>query len=225
MKTLKNCLSILAILALTSSVAQTVSVDLPSNYIRDNILGNNDLPVDVQGTPYATESFVIGRVSINKDSYSSLLRYNAYLDEIQVKEAEDKIISLLKRDYISAKIGNKTYAIHSYKSGKEAIRRGYFVELNEGATKLILRERKEFVKGQQASSAYKNDTPSRLVDKRAYYLQEGDNPAQLIKLSKKSILPLLKAHQDEASAYVSENKLKLKKEAEIIQLLNYYNNL
>jgi len=223
MKTLKNCLLILAILVLTSTTAQSVA--LPSNYIRDNILGNNDLPVDVQGSPYATENFIIGKVSINKDSFRTLLRYNAYLDEIQVKESEDKIISLLKRDYISAKIGNKTYAIHDFKNGKEDVRRGYFVELNEGATKLILRERKEFVKGKKATSAYKNDTPSRLIDKKTYYIQEGDNPAQLIKLSKKSILPHLSKHKTEVSQFISENKLKLKKEENIIKLLDYYSSL
>ena len=57
-----------------------------------------------------------------------------------------------------------------------------------------------------------------------YYIMK-DDLAQIIKLNKKELLEVLKDKEDKIQAYITEKKLSLKKEAEFIELIKYYNSL
>ena len=212
----------LALLISGTAIGQaTTRVDLPTEYVRNTTVGNNVLPENVQGSPYLSEGFVNGMVHTDKGKpYAAMLRYNGYSDQIEMKDM-DKTISLLKRDYISATIAGKKYAIKNYK-GKDAEKQGYFVVLNEGGFQLLLKQEKEFVDGKEANTSYGNSIPAKFVEKNTYFLKNGDMAAVETKLKKKDILKLLENRQ-ELLDFVSDNGLKLKTEAEVIKLLNFAN--
>jgi hypothetical protein len=215
------------LLALTLAAMPLVSaqtaLDLPSNYLSNNTSGGvNNLPPNVQGSPYLTDEFVRGTVySEGEKPYPAMMRYNAYQDEMQV-QGSGGITTLFKRDYVWAVLGGETFRIESYEAGSGE-RQGYFVELNPGKARLLKRYRREFREGEAAVSSYSQGQPPRFDEEITYYLAREGSPAKEIKLRKKDVLGALSS--PEAEAFVQENKLKLKSEEEVIQLLNHVNTL
>ena len=210
----------MAVAPLTSA---QVSLELPSEYINNNTTGGvNTLPPDLEGSPYLKNNFQQGMVHIeDKQPYTAMLRYNAYQDEIQVKD-DNGITSLFLRDYIWVELDGETFRIVDYQT-KSGVSKGYFVELNTGNTRLLKRYEKEFREAEAASSSYSQDKPPRFEDRITYYLIEGEGPAQEIKLRKKDILEVLSS--EEAASFVKEKKLKLKSEEEVLQLIAAMNSL
>jgi len=218
----KQLLLAITLAATTLAWGQT-SFELPSTYINNNTYGgvNNSLPPNVEGSPYLPEEFIKGTVFIeNEKPYAAMMRYNAYQDEIQVK-SPDGISSLFKREYVWAEIGGQSFRIESY-NGRSGTSKGYFVELNRGEVRLLKRIEREFKEGQPAVSSYSEDTPPRFDEKVTYYLIREGSPAEEVRLRKKDVLEFLSSKEMES--FVKENKLKLKSENEVIQVLTQINN-
>ncbi|MGB5376822.1 hypothetical protein, partial [Muriicola sp.] len=197
-----------------------------TEYINNTTLGgvNSGLPDNVQGSPYANEEFVIGKVFVNDQApYSGILRYNAYQDGIEMK-TEKGIITLLKRDYLRAEIAGKLYLIENYISNG-AIRKTYFVEVSKGKARLLLKQGKKFVEERQATSSYSKDQPAKFEDETSYYIITEGKPAIETRLRTKDVLAALPEHNKEVAAFVKKNKLKMKTEEEVMQVLAYYNSL
>lgn len=221
---IKRNLTIVFILFFAITYAQ--NIQLPTEYLNNSTLGgvNNNLPANVQGSPYINEEFVIGKVFVNENKpYAGILRYNAYNDGIEMK-TEKGIITLLKRDYLKAEINGKLYLIESYKVNG-AIRKTYFVELNKGKARLLLKQGKKFVEAKPARSSYSKDQPPKFEDETSYYITLEGKAAVETKLKSKDVLAAFADHQKELQDFVKQNKLKLKTEAEVMQLLAYYNSL
>lgn len=208
-------------LAATTLVRGQTSLELPSSYINNNTYGGiNNLPPDIEGSPYLTDEFVKGTVFVeNEKPYAAMMRYNAYQDEIQV-QGSDGISSLFKRDYIWAEIGGETFRIQTY-GDRAGTSKGYFVELNRGNIRLLKRIVREFKEGQPAVSSYSQNTPPRFDEKVTYYLVREKSPAREVRLRKKDILGFLSSK--EVETYVKENKLRLNSEKEVIQVLTQIN--
>ncbi len=212
-------------LALAASLsAQTTSLDLPSEYLRNNTSGgvNDNLPANLEGSPYLTDDFVSGMVyTENEKPYPAMMRYNAYQDEMQI-QGNNGISTLFMRDYVWAKVGGEMFKIESYEKGS-GTSKGYFVQMNEGETRLLKRYKKVFMEAEPATSSYTTDKPARFDDDIRYYLAREGSPAKEIKLRKKDIEKFLESK--EAQDYIKKNKLKLKTEEELLQLINYLNAL
>lgn len=200
--------------------------NLPTDYIRNSAQGNNLNLAKIDGTPYLPVDFTLGKVNINKESYSGLLRYNAYNDEIELKENDGKVISLLKRPYIKAFIANDAYSIHKYTNGDDKIKQGYLVEISnpEANTVLLMKLKKVLLPAQESTSSYRKDSPAKLIDEISYYVKEGENPAKRVKLGKRNVLSFFK-NNPKLKSYVSKNKLKLKSEKQLITFIDYINTI
>lgn len=209
-------------LALAAPLAAQTSFDLPSEYLRNNTTGgiNDNLPANLQGSPYLEDDFKRGMVySENEKPYPAMMRYNAYQDEMQI-QGPNGISSLYMRDYIWAELGGETFKIESYEKGSGTAK-GYFVEVNQGNTRLLKRYDKIFKEAEPATSSYSSDKPPRFDDDITYFLIQEGSPAKEIRLKKKDILEILDSK--EAQTFVKDNKLKLKSETEVLELLNHLN--
>ncbi|NNK30206.1 MAG: hypothetical protein HKP04_05060, partial [Flavobacteriaceae bacterium] len=163
--------NLMLVFALGAAYTYGQNIDLPTEYISNTTLGgvNSGLPANVQGSPYANQEFVLGKVYANgQDPYNGLLRYNAYQDGIEMK-TDKGIITLLKRDYLSAIIEGKHYRIENYKKNG-AIRKTYFVEMNKGKARLLFKQGKKFVEERAATSSYSKDQPAKFEDENSYYI-------------------------------------------------------
>lgn len=211
-------------LALASTLTAQTSLDLPSEYLRNNTTGgvNDNLPPNLVGSPYLTDDFKRGMVYMeNEAPYPAMMRYNAYQDEIQV-QGPNGISTLFMRDNIWAELNGETIKIETYEKGSGTAQ-GYFFELNKGTTRLLKKHKRVFMESVPASSSYSKEKPPRFDDDITYYLAQEGVPAKEIKLKKKDIAGILDS--EEAQAYIKENKMKLKSEDEVIQLINHLNAL
>ena len=125
----------------------------------------------------------------------------------------------MKRDYITAKFGGKEYSIITMDNNKK----GYVINLAKGEINLYKRFTKEFIPEKEATSSYSKPQPPKLEDKISYFIQKGNEPAQEVRLKKKDFLAAL-ADKD-VKSYLAENKSKLNKEYEAVQLVHYLNAL
>jgi len=199
-------------------------MDLPGEYIRQKVVGKNSLPTNVQGSPFYNEAFSEGIINTNDNkSFKAYLRYDAFNDEMQMKQNEE-IIALLKFEKDEVEIDKVVYEVYSY-FNEGSNENGYFINLtNGGNTRLLLHKGKKYIEGTKAVNTYTKDKPPMFKDDISYYLMK-DNSLNVVSLSKKNFLKLLEDKKSELENYISDNKLKLRDEKDFIQLINFYNSL
>ena len=219
-------LSILSLTLCSVGIAQSLRVEVPVEYYR-NQLRDGGLPPDVVGSPYDNETFRIGKVySGNDKSYSAMMRYDAYRDNIEM-QSEGKTVSLLKRDYISVSINEELYVIYGYEAANGSMQQGYFVQLTEGEGPAVFlkKKTKKLLPPEETTSTYKKAKPARFDSEESYYISLNNENAKKVKLNKKSIIGALGSSQAEITDFVKKNKLKLRSESDIQRVLDYYNSL
>ena len=180
--------------------------------------------VPIKGSPYFNDMYTVGETFVNGRNVRLLMRYNAFSDQIEMKDKYQKSFNLLRRTDLQAKFGGKTYKLLDYvEFGKK--QQGYFVPLNEGHAVLLHKPRKMFVQAEKPENGYDTYNPPVYRDVSAYYLQIGSAEPVEIALNKRQLLRNLNQYSASLKQYISDNNLKLKSEAEAIKLLNYYNSL
>ncbi|WP_445381344.1 hypothetical protein [Robiginitalea sp. IMCC43444] len=178
------------------------------------------------GSPYLEDEFKGGRVYVNGDvSLEKPMRYNAYISEIEIFAGQKQYAPLLKRAYITAQIGDKTYKMLPYTTDRDLQRVGYFNPLNEGEVVLLFKPEVKLRQGRVPDTNYGKYVPPTYIDISSYYLKKGEAPAEKIRLSKKWVLKTLGDQKKALQEYISGNKLNLRKESDVIDLLHYYNSL
>ncbi|MGB5820606.1 MAG: hypothetical protein WBG90_14070 [Saonia sp.] len=181
--------------------------------------------VKANGSPFLDEEYKAGEVIINgKVTLRGKLRYNAHRSEVEVLEKDDTSFSLLKRSYISAKIGSKAFKIFTYKEG-DLERTAYFNPLNEGETVLLFKPEVKLKSARIPSTNYDRYSPPTYIEISSYYLKKGKDSAEKIRLKKKDILALLSDKSAALKSFISEQNLKLKQEEDMIKLVDHYNSL
>ncbi len=181
--------------------------------------------VPIEGTPFVNPIYKEGETIINGNSKTkALMRYNAYYDSIELLDENGVSRKLLRRKSIEANFDGKTYKIFNYsEAGK--VREAYFNPLNEGEIMLLFRPKKLFVQAEKPEDGYDKYDPPTYKDVSSYFIRTGDSPATKTKLSKKQILKHLNKNIAEVKKYMAMEKLDLKKESDVIKLIDYYNSL
>lgn len=183
--------------------------------------------VKYQGTPYYHETPVLGTPFKKEVAQPKLLlQYNAYNDEIEIKDG-DKTYSLLKSANVKAEINGEKFVIDYFltKDGEE--KEGYLIQLTtSGNAVLYYKPLKEYVPGKEPTSGYESYFPPQFVDKSEFYYRlNNSRSAQILKTKKKSLLQIFSDKEKEVKAFISANKLDLDERADLIKLFDYYNNL
>lgn len=218
--------NLVLIFLLTSALswAQSDRLNLPTVYVQNSVTGKNNLPINVEGSPYLDEEFKLGTVTVNNDtSYKAYLRYNAFNDEIEMQDGSE-VIALMKRDYITAKLSGYNYQVIKFKQDGKA-RQGYATPLYTGDTSFYLRNQVVLRESKAASSSYGKDKPARFEREVLYYIAKEGETAEAVRLTKKSIIETLSDQKASLDRYCKTEKLKLKTEAEVVKLLMHYDSL
>lgn len=201
----------------------------------DDVAGNNthffDMQigtvyktVDIEGSPYMDEIYKTGVANVNGRDVRLLMRYDAFKDQIELKDRMQKSFNLQRREDLSATFGGKTYqAIPYVVHGDKKL--GYANPLNEGNVVLYFKPKKTFIQAQKPENGYSDYVPPRYVEDNAYYIRKGNATAEKIRLAKGPVMRYMRDKGTAVKNYVKDNDLSLKSEREVVQLLNYYNSL
>jgi hypothetical protein len=182
----------------------------------------DDVTVTIEGSPYFNKEFKTGSTFIHgRFGYEAPMRYNAGKNVIEFLDSDQIIREVLRRPYIKAQFEGKVYEIIDYNE-EENQKSGYFNPIAEGKIKLYFRPQKKMIK-------FGNRDVLNLtyyyLDNSSYYLKKEGRPAEKIRLNKKAILNYLEDKAPELTTFISDYSLNLRKEEDVVRLLNYYSSL
>ncbi|NRA93627.1 MAG: hypothetical protein HRU26_13270 [Psychroserpens sp.] len=186
---------------------------------------------NVDGTPYVNEEYLPAKISASEDN-TFYVRYNAMRDEFEVKGANNQAYSLnrYRRDIVVEIIPlEKKYQVFGFLDDDENENFGYFVYLTDGNQKNVLfkKEKVTFINEKFAYTSYDTARPARYKrwDDKFFIRVNDERLLQEIPYSKKSFAKLFPDHTSDILDFMKSNKLKLRKEEDLKQILNYINTL
>ncbi len=182
---------------------------------------------DTKGSPYFKDFFLSGTVFAEKtnESLGYQLRYNIYNDEIEVENSSDNTLSALKKDSnYSCKIMNDSFKYLEYTDKDNESQNGYFHELTEGKTVLLLKYECKYQPKKTGKPPVYKVTPARFVTQKTYYLLSNDQ-LTLISTKKKKLLEYFGSHKGAVNSYINKNNLKLNNDRDLIRVITYYNSI
>ncbi len=177
--------------------------------------------VDVEGSPYLFDDWKKGVVKLkNGKTYKDVdLKLNVLSDEVLFKDAKGNTLVFV--DEVSEfKIGDVLMRA-GYQASEGRTEKSFYQVLSDGGTTLLKRQSKSIVEEKPFNSA---TVQKKILSTESYYLAR-NNQLVKVKKDKKAILEALGEKSVELEKYIASNKLNLKEERDMSQLLNYYNSL
>jgi len=200
-------------------------------YIKRNNRGISYADTDsYRGTPYNNPSYLNGNIYKGGELLATnvALRFNAFEDEMEVKESlatPDAQAKVLTKDPdIYVKIMNDIFVFVAYDGGVEG--GGYFQVLQEGnKIDLFKKMKKEFVPEKKSTSSITPGFPAQFKDEPIYYIV--DNKGKFFELpsSKRKMLKVFGSNKDLVKDYIKDKDLDVGDEEDLKRLIKYYDSL
>ncbi len=185
----------------------------------------NRRQISVLGTPYRNTDYALGIV-ITKNRWrdSVMMRYNAYEDCFEFLKGARKPLNLTKNTDNHVVLRGITYYYEDYfERGKT--KSGYLNPLNEGKTVLFTRTLKS-IDAHFPENGYEQLEQPTFKDVTQYFLKKEGKVAQTLNgLSRKEIFAVLWDKYSELRRYARKNKLHMRSEDQVIQVLQYYDSI
>lgn len=182
------------------------------------------------GSPYMQSAFTTAKIAPVGKVY--LVRYNALMDEMEVKGAEEEdvlIISKKKSYVINQHENNVTYRVLEKIESEKENDLGYYISLEDNDNiSLYKKSCKKMVKRKKGS--YGNAASSvttEFKDMRCEFYIEKAHNGHAIKLPKrkKELLALFPDKADLIKTFIKKNRIKLNKEDSLKKLIKYINTI
>ena len=196
------------------------------NKITEGTYSRNNLKLsDIQGSPYLDEEFIPGKITTGEGViYTDIpLRYNGYSDELEFQKGVDSYIFDPKTIVKRAEFGGLVFGCMEYYEGKK-IQNGFFEILAVGKATLLVKYKVKYLE-KEAVKAFAEPKPARFdTPVKDYYLAIDGTPANFIS-GKKGLLELFGAQKGEMESFISKNRLSIKKDDDLTQIVVYFNSL
>ena len=232
---LKNLAFVFGIMCYFHSFAQqTLYSRAPDSPVINFVTSNSSIDeAKTKGSPYLDKNFVQGKVvRKGKTQLVANMRFNAYTNEVEIQDGTLKqgYASLYKRREFQAVIGGKTYSINVYKDKDGSLKSSYFVELNKGNLKLLFKPEVILRPARRPNTSYGRYVPPTYIWNSSYYIFDTTKPTEEnyaveIGLSKNNILKYTGNKKDVMKQFVKDSNLNLRREDDVISLLDYYNSI
>ncbi|MFK7811505.1 MAG: hypothetical protein AB8B59_03370 [Maribacter sp.] len=198
------------------------TIGLPSSFLNQDTSRWETIGYVIKGNPYQANEYAEGSTTIlNKKGFNAPMRYNAAKDVIEFLDDDQKVKEVLRRPYIKAKFNGKTYEVIAYlDNGKERL--AYFNKLNSGETQLLFQPKKQI---NISSQTFQGKKEARYQDASMYFIQKKGKPAEMIRLNQTDLLLTLSDKKAVLTKFIADYHLNLKKEADAVRLVEYYNSL
>lgn len=182
---------------------------------------------DMKGSAYENESFLLGNIYQNDKLVSKnvLLRYNAFSDEIEIKNGnDDSYGALLKNADTYTRIMDNIY-IFIPKDGSN-LKGHYFKILTSGEHfELYSKMEATFRPPSFAKTSYDSDQPARINQETSYYLVSKRGTFYELPTSKSKIVKVMGLKKKEINTYIKKERIDVNSEKDLIKLVNYYNSI
>lgn len=185
---------------------------------------------NLKGSPYANETFLLGKIyNGNELLFDNLyLRYNAFSDEIEIKNSEKNNIveygALNKNSEELIKIYNQTYVFVPFENSNA--KGNYFQILSEEKVfDLYKKTKASFHPPSYAKTSYDKDKPAEFKQTNIYFLVDKKGSFFELPSNKNKLLKVLSKENKKVKEFTKINNLNLKVDKDLIRLISYYNSL
>ena len=188
------------------------------------------LEADFTGTPYKNKEFKNGNVIKNgvTIAHNIGLRYNASKDLFEIKKTsvlqDNQAKVLISSKDISIKLGNERFVFLTPNENNTA--QGYFIDVfSEDKSSLYKKIKKVYIPEQKAYTSLASNVAANYKEKAILYLYTSDGLLVELPNNKKARIKAFGDKSKEVKNYVKENKVNISKEAELIEVIKYFNTL
>lgn len=186
---------------------------------------------NITGSAYLTDFFLPSKLYYDNEFMNNIYyRYNAYNKEIEIKQNSTQnsqsIASLNKDKKIAILVDNHKMGFKTFVTSKKKTLNGYLIALlNDKDYDLYKRIHIIYSPGRVSTNSFVKDVPNRFTKFTEYYFQkEGVNRIDEIPPNNRQFLKLLDDKtKSDMKAFLKENKLNVKDEADLFKVFEYLN--
>jgi len=155
------------------------------------------------------------------DTLEGEFRFDIYSNQIEFRKSGTIMVIAVPDSVSKIEFEDHTLTYQKYLSGTTTLK-GYFILLEEGEFNLLLQKTVILYKAEPARP-YTDPKPARFENGKEFlFLQKDSNPAEKV-IKEDEILRFFGGRSGEAKQYADKNKLNLKKQPDVIKLVNYLN--
>ncbi len=160
----------------------------------------------------------------NSKTYDARLKYNIYTDALEHQKA-GKLHEVIKSPTTYARINDEYYYFCEFRNERGHKRFGYYIliEMND-AYRVYKKYSLKITDPKELDPMTGNSVTGKIKRIATYYLEEG-NEIKELPLNKKDILTAFSDKEEELKDYIKKEKIRLKKEEDLIRLVAKYNAL
>ncbi len=185
-----------------------------------------DNQAEIDGSPYLKDEFVEGTIYYENEYFKGIpVRFNAFEGLLEYRQGgtiyildPDRRIALVTFDTSNLVVKMLPY--------KGIIKERYLILLDSGNINLFAKPHILFRKAEPPKALESKSTPARYINMpNIYFFSFGKDELERLPNGTKKFIAALPNHQDEIAAYIKKEKLSIKKEDELIEIVKYYNGL
>ena len=179
---------------------------------------------EIAGDPHLDKNFIPASIvrTNGTEIKDMLLRYNIYNNTMEFKK-DGKILSIaFPSEIFMIRMGGKVFVYSPYMT-KTNVSSGYFQVLFEGRYQL-LKKYEVVLKSPSEPRAQSNDSARFVSTPPHYFLRYGDGMAHLID-SQKKLIKFLQPTPHGLINYIETNKIKMKEEKQLLELMELLEEL
>lgn len=183
----------------------------------------------IEGSPYMSNSFSPAQLYYGDEAVGKIFfRYNAYNEEIEIKQTNSEnepIRGLSKDKKIRLVTNGKPMSFKTFVDKNGNTKNGYMTLLSDGNYKLYEHLDVTFKEAKRAENTFVKSSPAKFTQFTEYYLEQPDGKRiDQVELTNKKLVQLVDGEAaDELNAFLKENKIKIKEENDLIQVVNFLN--
>ena len=219
MKNLKTLTAAFALLISTAIFAQN------TNNSGTFLISKSSMGSKPTGSQYFNDAFTPATV---KDKGITMIKYNAYLDQIELKGATDQVTVLDAEEGVLIPTSDRrnTYEFVSYTTDENENIKGYLNLISNNPQVKIYSRLRVFLQPEtDTKSGYEAYKPP--MYKKAgtkYFIKVKENP--IVQFSKKKDLAkLFPGKEKEVGDFISKNKISLSEDEDLVKLGEFLNTL
>ena len=205
-----------------------ISEESENNYTGNELSGARKTSMDdfagVEGSMYLYNAWKDGKCVLKDGSElkNRKYRYNIYFQQMQFAFEGDTLAFGVPEQLRKLCLDNKTFIYSEFIDDENGKANSYFQIIENGENKLLLKRTINYKFKNMSGTGLPYDTFIRHI---SFYIQKGDNPAELLPNRKKSFVKLFDENQDKISIFIKKNRLNIRNIDDMKKIISYYNTL
>jgi len=210
------------IISLFLSITATLSAQLPRSVYRltHEITSYDDYDGSIYMRSNSKESTIIDE---KLGTFNIKLKYNVYKDALEFNQ-NSKLFEVIKAPTVHVRIGDEYFYYCEFKTKKGHHRKGYYILVEMNDKYRIYKKYTLKITESSDNPAVASDNPGEIRVNTTYFVEENDVVVEL-PMNKKEILETFKDKALELSTYLKKERIRLRKEEDLIRLVAKYNAL